>query len=100
MLLLEVFAGKGQMEMSRHETDDNGNRSIQAERPTSTPPLQFGISTLLWLMVAVGLIFGTLRWMQVSAITSIIVMVILAVCAVVVVFLVYAISKVDDDEDG
>ena len=64
------------------------------------PPLQFGISTLLWLMVAVGLIFGTLRWMQVSAITSIIVMVVLAVCAVVVVLLVYAISKVDDEEDG
>jgi hypothetical protein len=61
-------------------------------------PLQFGISTLLWLMVAVGVIFGTLRWMRVSAITSIVVMAILAVCGVVVVLLVYAISKVDEED--
>jgi len=51
----------------------------------------------LWLMLAVGLIFGTLRWMQVSVITSLIVMAVLAVSAPAVVFLVAAISKVDDD---
>ncbi|MGD0517594.1 MAG: hypothetical protein ABSA26_08675 [Thermoguttaceae bacterium] len=61
----------------------------------SPPPLQFGLSTLLWVMVAVGLIFGTLRWMQVSAITSFIVMAILAVSALAVVLLVAAISKVE-----
>ena len=49
-------------------------------------------------MVAVGLIFGTLRWMQVSATTSLIVMAVLAVCALAVVLLVAAISKVEDDE--
>ena len=49
-------------------------------------------------MVAVGLIFGTLRWMQVPAITSLIVMAILAVSALAVVLLVAAISKVEDDE--
>jgi hypothetical protein len=66
--------------------------------PHSPPPLQFGLSTLLWLMLAVGLIFGTLRWMQASTTTSLIVMAILAVSALAVVLLVAAISKVDDDE--
>ena len=49
-------------------------------------------------MVAVGLIFSTLRWMQVPATTSLIVMAILAVSALAVVLFVAAISKVEDDE--
>lgn len=62
------------------------------------PPLQFGLGTLLWLMVAVGVIFGTLRWIQVSTTTSLIVMAVLAVSALAVVILVAAIAKVEDDE--
>ena len=66
------------------------NRQTTINRPTMKqrhcpPPLQFGLSTLLWLMVAVGLIFGTLRWMQVPAATSLIVMAILAVSGLAVV---------------
>jgi hypothetical protein len=82
-------------------TNDQSTRDEQSandETHHSPPPLQFGLSTLLWLMVAVGLIFGTLRWMQVSVITSLIVMAVLAVSAPAVVLLVAAISKVDDDE--
>ncbi|MGA2062137.1 MAG: hypothetical protein ABSG67_16760 [Thermoguttaceae bacterium] len=82
-------------------TNDNATdneQSAQKKTSHSTPPLQFGLSTLLWLMVAVGLIFGTLRWMQVPATTSLIVMAILVVCGLAVVLLVAAISKVEDDE--
>jgi hypothetical protein len=70
----------------------------QSSEQSRPPPLQFGLGSLLWLMVAVGLIFGTLRWMQVSTITSLIVMVVLAVSALAVVLLVAAITKVEDDE--
>ena len=82
-------------------TNDNSTdneQSSQKETRHCPPPLQFGLSTLLWLMLAVGLIFGTLRWMQVPATTSLIVMAILAVSALAVVLLVAAISKVEDDE--
>jgi hypothetical protein len=84
--------------MRRNETGDKNDQSTLDESPPSPPPLQFGLSALLWLMVAVGLIFGTLRWMQVSTITSLIVMAVLAVSALSVVLLVAAISKVEDDE--
>ena len=49
-------------------------------------------------MLAVGLIFGTLKWMQVPAITCLIVMGVLAVSALAVVLLVAAITKVEDDD--
>jgi hypothetical protein len=81
-----------------NDQSTNNDQSAGDELRHSPPPLQFGISTLLWLMVAVGLIFGTLRWMQVPATTSLIVMAILAVSAFAVVLLVAAISKVEDDE--
>jgi hypothetical protein len=60
------------------------------------PPLQFGLGSLLWLMVAVGLIFGTLQWMWVSVLTSLIVMAVLGVSALAVVLLVAAIAKIED----
>jgi hypothetical protein len=63
-----------------------------------SPPLQFGLGSLFWLMLAVGLIFGTLKWMQVPAITCLIVMGVLAVSALAVVLLVAAITKVEDDD--
>jgi len=81
-----------------NDQSTNNDQSASDETRHSPPPLQFGLSTLLWLMVAVGLIFGTLRWMQAPATTSLIVMAILAVSALAVVLLVAAISKVEDDE--
>jgi hypothetical protein len=68
------------------------------EKPPKPPPLQFGIKTLLWLMVAVGLIFGTLRWIGASEQTSYIVMGILIVSLLAAVGLVVAISKIGDNE--
>ena len=81
-----------------NDRSTDNDQSDNDETRHSPPPLQFGLSTLLWLMVAVGLIFGTLRWMQVPATTSLIVMAILAVSALAVVLLVAAISKIEDDE--
>jgi hypothetical protein len=68
------------------------------EQQRRSPPLQFGLGSLFWLMLAVGLIFGTLKWMQVPARTSLIIMGVLAVSALAVVVLVAAITKVEDDE--
>jgi hypothetical protein len=65
------------------------------ERP---PPLQFGIKTLLGLMVAVGMIFGTLRWIGASEQTSYIVMGILVVSLVAALGLIVAISKIGGDD--
>jgi hypothetical protein len=62
------------------------------------PPLQFGIKTLLGLMVAVGLIFGTLRWVGASEQISYIVMGILFVSLLAALGLIVAISKISDDE--
>jgi magnesium-transporting ATPase (P-type) len=63
------------------------------------PPLQFGIKTLLGLMVAVGLIFGTLRWIGASEQTSYIVMGILTVSLLAAVGLIVAISKIGGDDE-
>jgi hypothetical protein len=74
------------------------DKSTPEDRSEAPPPLQFGISTLLWLAVAVGLIFGTLKWMRVSTLTSLVIMAVLAVCGFAVVLLVAAIIKVDDED--
>ena len=68
------------------------------EKPTNPPPLQFGIKTLLGMMVAVGLIFGTLRWIGASEQASYIVMGILTVSLLAAVGLIIAISKIGGDE--
>jgi hypothetical protein len=61
-------------------------------------PLQFGIKTLLGMMVAVGAIFGTLRWLGASEQTSYIVMGILAASFVAAIGLIVAISKIGGDD--
>lgn len=70
----------------------------EADSDNNSHPLQFGISTLLWLTVAVALVFGTLRWLQVSTTASLIVMAVLAISTILVVILVAAISRFDEDE--
>ncbi len=66
------------------------------QRP-SRPPLQFGISSLLLITVAVALLFGTLRWLGASPTTGSIVLVILIVGVVLALGLVVAISAGMDD---
>ena len=68
------------------------------QQPEKPPPLQFGIKTLLGMMVAVGVIFGTLRWIGASEQTSYIVMGILTVSLLAAVGLIVAISKIGGDE--
>jgi magnesium-transporting ATPase (P-type) len=68
------------------------------QKPEKPPPLQFGIKTLLGMMVAVGLIFGTLRWIGASEQTSYIVMGILTVSLLAAVGLIVAISRIGGDD--
>lgn len=67
------------------------------EQP-SRPPLQFGIRTLLGIMVAASLLFGTLQWLGVSPLGSAMVLVILVVSVAAAVGLVIAIAGATDDE--
>jgi magnesium-transporting ATPase (P-type) len=76
------------------------------ERPTThdqrslkPPPLQFGIKTLLGMMVAVGVVFGTLRWIGASEQTSYLVMGILVVSLLAAVGLIVAIANIGGDDE-
>ena len=62
------------------------------------PPLQFGLRAMLWIMVAVSLLFGTLRWLDVSASASAMVLVILIVSVAAALGLVVAIAAARDDD--
>jgi Flp pilus assembly protein TadB len=68
------------------------------ERPPD-PPLQFRLRALLALMVAVSLLFGLLRWLNVPPLAATIVLVILVVSVVAAVGLVWAISASHEDDD-
>jgi len=60
-------------------------------------PLQFSLRGLLGLTVAVALVFGTLRWLEVSATASAVVLVILIVAVAAAVALLAAIVASGDD---
>ncbi len=66
--------------------------------PRRRPPLQFSLRTLLTLPVAVGLLFGTLRWLDVPPLASAIVLAILVVSAAAALGLLAAVAAADDDE--
>jgi hypothetical protein len=74
-------------------------RMTKDEKPLKPPPLQYGIKTLLGLMVAVGLIFGTLRWIGASEQTSYVVMGILAASLLAAVGLIVAIANIGGDDE-
>ena len=61
-------------------------------------PLQFSVCSLLGLMVVVALLFGTLRWLEVSATASAVVLVILVVAVAAAVALLAAIAGADDED--
>jgi Flp pilus assembly protein TadB len=61
-------------------------------------PLQFSLKALLMLPVAVGLLFGTLRWLEVPPLASAIVLVILVVSVAAALGLLAAIAATDDEE--
>ena len=62
------------------------------------PPLQFGLRAVLAIMVAVSLLFGTLRWLDVSPLASAMVLVILIVSVAAALGLVVAIASASDEE--
>ena len=67
-------------------------------QPNPRPPLQFSLRALLMLPVAVGLLFGTLRWLNVSPLASAIILAILVVSAAAALGLLAALAAADDDE--
>ena len=77
---------------------------IDADQPpnrepgTRRPPLQFGLRAVLMIMVAVSLLFGTLRWLDVPAQASAVVLVILIFSVAAALALVVAIAGAADDE--
>ena len=64
----------------------------------SRPPLQFGLRSLLLMAVAVAVLFGTLKWLDVPARASAIVLAIVIVSVAAALGLVVAIAGAPDDE--
>lgn len=60
--------------------------------------MQFGLRALLGIMVAVSLLFGTLRWLGVPAFASAMVLVILIASVAAALGLVVAIASGADDQ--
>jgi len=74
------------------------DQSDPHQRNERRPPLQFGLRAVLWIMVAVSLLFGTLRWLNVSPWASAMVLVILIVSVAAALGLVVAIAAARDDD--
>jgi hypothetical protein len=79
--------------MAEGSQPEDGQRG--SRRP---PPLQFGIRAMLLIMVVVSLLFGTLRWLDVSPLASGIVLVVLIAGVAAALALVVAIAAGADDE--
>jgi hypothetical protein len=68
------------------------------QSPRRPPPLQFSLRAVLLITFAVSLLFGTLRWLDVSPLASAMVLVILIVSVAAALGLVVAIASASDDE--
>lgn len=66
--------------------------------PKRRPPLQFSLQSLLWITVAVSVLFGTLRAFDVPPKVSAMVLGILIVSVLAALGLVVAIDHVQDDD--
>ncbi len=86
----------GQRLLMNHEppTDDE-----EAAHPASRPPLQFGLSTLLGVMVAVSLIFGVLRWLDLPAWVGYLILAVLAASSLAGLGLAVMIARWTTDDD-
>lgn len=76
--------------------DDHSGKSDQRPRRA---PLQFGLRTMLLITAAVGLFFGTLRWLGVPPRAGFIVLVVLTVSVTVAIGLVVVIAGAVTGED-
>ena len=70
-----------------------------ANDPTDRPPLQFGLSTLLGMMVAVSVIFGLLRWLDVPARVGYLILVVLVASSLAGLGLAVMIARWTTDDD-
>ena len=61
-------------------------------------PLQFSLRSLLGLTVVVALLFGTLRWLDVSPTASAVILIILIVAVAAAVALLAAITAANDEK--
>jgi hypothetical protein len=69
----------------------------QSETPRP-PPLQFRLRTVFAITLALGVLFGTLRWLGVPELASFIVLVVLAVSVLAAVALVVVIAGGEKDD--
>ncbi len=75
------------------------NEEGKEEEKPGRAPLQFSIRSLLGMAVAVAVLFGTLRWLEVSPQVSAIILIIVAVAIAAALGLVVAIAAAGDDEE-
>ena len=71
----------------------------EANDPASRPPLQFGLSTLLGVMVAVSVIFGTLRWLDPPAWVGYLILAVLAASSLAGLGLAVMLARWTGDDD-
>jgi hypothetical protein len=62
------------------------------------PPLQFGLRAMLGMMVAVSVLFGTMRWLGVSPTGGALVLVVLVLGSLAAVGLLASIANSGEDE--
>ncbi len=67
------------------------------EHEDARPPLQFGLRTMLIVTSVVAMLFGTLRWLEVSTRASVMILVILVVSVLAALALVASIAGARDD---
>ncbi len=80
------------------DSSDSPNHLRSGRPERRRPPLQFGLRSLLGITVAVSLLFGTLRWLEVSPLASALVLMILVVSVAAALGLVTAIAGSMDDD--
>ena len=78
---------------------NNQRPTTDDQRPPKPPPLQFTVRALLGMMLAVGLIFGTLRWIGASQQTNFLVLGILIASLLAAVGLIAAINNIGGDDE-
>ena len=69
----------------------------QSETPRQAP-LQFNLRTVFVITVALGLLFGTLRWLGVPELASLLVLVVLAASALAALGLAVVIAGTEQDD--
>jgi len=78
--------------------NDEGRMNSEEEEPRGAP-LQFSIRALLGMAVAVAVLFGMLRWLNVPPQVSAIILIIIVVAVAAALGLVVAIAAAGDDEE-